>query len=270
MYIFLLSCYPFAMKKTVLSNDQTRIAYELSGKGETALLFIHGWLGNKSWWNSQRDFFQDRFLIAQMDLAGHGDSGKMRTTWTSKNYAQDIIAVAEDLSAKNIILVGHSMSGVFASEASLKIPNLKALVLVDTLKDLDQLITLEQANPLFDLYRKDFKATVENVLPQYLFAEGTPPDVKAQLQKEFLMNSPEFAITCIEPLYKTDVRDFAQKIKIPVRAINSDVGVTNKVNNRKYFLDYNYSLIEGVGHYPMLENPEQFNLALEKIIGELQ
>lgn len=257
------------MKKTVLSSDKTQISYEVSGKGETALLFVHGWLGNKRWWDSQRDFFSDKYLIAQMDLAGHGDSGRMRTKWTSENYAKDIIAVADDLSVKNIILVGHSMSGAYGTEAAVKIPNVKALILVDTLKDLDQLITLEQAAPLFDLYRKDFKATVENVLPQYLFAAGTPPDIKSQLQKEFLTNSPEFAITCIEPLYKTDVREFAKKLKIPVRAINSDVGVTNKTTNRKYFADYNYSLIEGVGHYPMLENPEKFNLALDSFLHEL-
>lgn len=257
------------MKKSVLSNDQTQITYEVSGIGETALLFTHGWLGNKSWWNSQRDFFLDKYLIAQMDLAGHGDSGKFRKDWTSKNYAEDIIAVAEDLPAQNIILIGHSMSGAYATEAALKIPNLKALILVDTLKDLDQMITLEQANPLFDLYLKDFKHTVYNVLPQYLFSTGTPPEVKAKLQDEFLSNSGEFAVKCLEALYKTDVRDFAKKIKVPVRAINSDVGITNKETNCKYFSDYNFSIIEGVGHYPMLEKPEVFNQALEKTLQDL-
>ncbi|MEA9357589.1 alpha/beta hydrolase [Bacteriovorax sp. PP10] len=257
------------MKKTVLSNDQTQISYEVSGNGETALLFVHGWLGNKRWWDSQRDFFSDKYLIVQMDLAGHGDSGRMRTKWTAENYAKDIVAVADDLSVKDIILVGHSMSGVYATEAAVKIPNVKALILVDTLKDLDQMITLEQAGQLFDLYRKDFKATVENVLPQYLFAKDTPPEVKTQLQNEFLTNSPDFAIKCIEPLYQTDARDFAKKLNIPVRAINSDVGVTNKQINRKYFADFNYSVIEGVGHYPMLEKPEEFNIALENYLREL-
>lgn len=256
------------MKKTVLSSDQTQISYEVSGKGETALLFVHGWLGNKRWWDSQRDFFQDKYLIAQMDLAGHGDSGRLRQNWTAENYAKDIIAVADDLSVRDIILVGHSMSGVYATEAAVKIPNVKALILVDTLKDLDQMITLEQAGQLFDLYRKDFKATVENVLPQYLFGKATPPEVKTQLQNEFLTNSPDYAIKCIEPLYKADAREFAIKLHIPVRAINSDVGVTNKQSNRKYFADFNYSLIEGVGHYPMLDKPEEFNLALEEFLNQ--
>lgn len=255
------------MKKTVLSSDQTLINYEVSGKGETALLFIHGWLGNKRWWDSQRDFFQDKYLIAQMDLAGHGESGKSRTDWSCKTYADDIVAVAKLLPAKNIILIGHSMSGVYATAAALQIPNIKALVVIDTMKDLDQQMTLDQAQFVHDMYLKDFKGTIENVIPQYLFVSTTPPEVIVQLQNEFLANSPQFAVDCIEPLYKTDVREYASQVKVSTRAINSNVLVTNHESNRKYFRDYDYSIIKGVGHYPMLENPKEFNLVLEKILS---
>lgn len=258
------------MKKTTLSNDQTEICYELTGNGETALLFAHGWLGSKQWWNSQRDYFSDKYLIAQLDLAGHGESGKTRTTWSSTTYADDIVAVARALPAKNIVVIGHSMSGLYATEAAIRIPNAKALIVVDTLKDLDQQMTLDQTTQLHDLYLKDFKFAIENVIPQYLFVETTPPEVRTQLQKEFISHGGEFAVKCIEPLYKTDAREFAPKLNIPVRAINSDVGVTNKDVNSKYFKDYDYSIIKGVGHYPMLENPKEFNLALEKILQELK
>lgn len=257
------------MKKTTQSNDLTQITYELSGQGDTALLFAHGWLGNKSWWTSQRDNFSNKFQIAQLDLAGHGESGKTRTDWSCTTYADDVVAVAKELPVKNIILIGHSMSGVFTTAAASRIPNLKALILVDTMKDLDQQFTMEQVAPLHNMYLKDFKATVENVIPQYLFVETTPPQVKAQLQKEFLTNSAQFAVDCIEPLYKTDVREYAPLVSVPVRAINSDVGPTNKEVNSKYFKDFDYSIIKGVGHYPMLENPKEFNLTLEKILQEL-
>lgn len=257
------------MKKSTLSDDQTEIFYELSGQGETALLFAHGWLGNKQWWNNQKEYFSDKYLIAQLDLAGHGESGKTRQTWSSTTYADDIVAVARELPTKNVIVIGHSMSGVYATEAAIRIPNAKALILVDTLKNLDQQMTLDQTTQLHDLYLKDFKFAIENVIPQYLFVETTPPEVKAQLQKEFISHGGELAVKYIEPLYKTDVRPFAEKVTIPVRAINSDVGVTAKDINKKYFKDYDFSIVKGVGHYPMLENPGEFNLALEKILQKL-
>lgn len=258
-----------SMKTTTLSKDQTQISYELSGKGDTALLFAHGWLGNKHWWDLQRSYFSDSFQVAALDLAGHGDSGKTRTDWSSTSYADDIVAVAKALPVKNIILIGHSMSGAYSTEAALRIPNLKALILVDTLKDLDQQFTIEQMAPVLDLYRKDFNNAVLNMIPQYLFVETTPPDVKKQLQNEFLTHEANFAATCLEPLYKTDFRQYASQVKVPVRAINSDVGETSKINNSKYYQNFDYSIIKGVGHYPMLEKPEEFNLALDNFLKEL-
>src|SRR5690606_14270712 len=146
----------------------------------------------------------------------------------------------------------------------------KAIILVDTLKDLDQVFTSEQAETfLFSNYRKDFKSAVEDIMPQYLFVASTPPTVKQQLQNEFLENSSELAINALEPLYKMDIKHIAKKINIPVRAINSDATPTNIENNRKYLKDYDFMTITGTGHYPMLENAKKFNELLEKIIEEL-
>lgn len=257
------------MKKIVHSFDQTKIVYEYSGSGDTALLFVHGWLGNKRWWDSQRDYLSDKYLVAQMDLAGHGESERIRTNWSSSSYAADIVAVANDLPAKNIILIGHSMSGVYSTEALLSIPLVRGIILVDTLKDLDQMFTLEQASQFLDLYRTDFEFAVYNVLPQYLFSNGTPLTIKSQLQKEFLSHPPEFAAVALEPLYKTDVREFAHQVSVPVRAINSNVGDTNKTVNLKYFHNYDFKIINDVGHYPMLENPDAFNLALGEVLDDV-
>jgi pimeloyl-ACP methyl ester carboxylesterase len=66
-----------------------------------------------------------------------------------------------------------------------------------------------------------------------------------------------------------DIRKFAEQIDIPVRAINSDASPTNLQNNRKYFKDYNYTIISETGHYPMLEKPNEFNKILEEVINEL-
>lgn len=258
------------MEKYTQSSDGQKIHYKENGHGNTVLLFVHGWLGNAEWWNHQLDYFKDRYQIVQMDLAGHGQSDTSRKKWTSELYADDIKAVASQIDSKEIILVGHSMSGAYVLEAALKISNLKALILIDTVKDLDETYTEEQVEEfLFVHYRSDFKNAVENILPQYLFAEKTPADVRQKIQNEFLQNTPETAIDLLAPLYKTDFREAASKVTVPVRAINSDNSPTNIENNRKYLKDYNYTEIAGTGHYPMLENPEEFNRILENILQEL-
>lgn len=258
------------MEKYAQSSDGLKIHYKESGQGNISILFVHGWLGNAEWWNSQQDYFKEKYHIVQMSLAGHGKSDASRKDWSSELYAEDIKAVADQIDSSNIILVGHSMSGAYVLEAASKIPQTKALILIDTVKDLDETFTDEQVEEyLFAHYRSDFKNAVENILPQYLFVEKTPSDVREKLQNEFLQNTSEAAIELLRPLYKTDFREAASKVQVPVRAINSDNFPTNIDNNRKYLKDYNYVEIAGTGHYPMLESPEKFNQLLEQTIKEL-
>lgn len=258
------------MEKYTISSDGQKIYYKESGNGNTSLIFIHGWLGNTEWWADQQDFFQDKHHIIQMDLAGHGKSDSSREEWTSAGYADDMKAVADAVHSNEIILVGHSMSGAYVLQAALKIKNVKAVILIDTLKDLDESFTEEQAEQaMFTHYRHDFKNAVENILPQYLFAEKTPAQVKERLQQEFLQNTPEMAINLLKPLYKTDFREIAEHIDVPVIAINSDASPTHLENNRKYLKDYDYVTITETGHYPMLEKPEEFNTILENILKKL-
>ena len=85
----------------------------------------------------------------------------------SERYADDIKAVADAVNTQEIILVGHSMSGAYVLEASLKISKVKAIILIDTLKNSDESFTKEQTEEVLSQYRKDFKYTVENILPQF-------------------------------------------------------------------------------------------------------
>lgn len=60
------------------------------------------------------------------------------------------------------------MSGFYVLEASQGLPKVKALVLVDTLKNLDQIFTPQQAEELmFQHYRKDFANAVTMILFQW-------------------------------------------------------------------------------------------------------
>lgn len=258
------------MDKFITSSDGQAIHYCSTGEKKTALLFVHGWLGNAAWWNFQKEYFSRQYTIVQIDLPGHGLSDKSRINWSSKQYAEDIRTVAEEISCQNMVLVGHSMSGAYVLEASLMIKKVKAVVLVDTLKDMDKLMSVEQAEQfLFSSYKKDFPAAVTKMLPQYLFAANTPAVLKDQLQNEFLTSNADLAVKVIEPLYKMNTQEIAKQISIPIRAIYSSYTAANPDANRKYFRDYDFVTIPDCGHYPMLEKPEEFNQVLENILNSV-
>lgn len=258
------------MEKYAISTDSVKIHFLETGKGSVSLVFVHGWLGNGDWWSDQQAYFKDKYKIVQIDLGGHGKSGKSRTNWSSKQYADDINAVIRKIDTEQIILIGHSMSGAYVLEASIGSQKVKSIIIVDTLKDLAQKFTYEQAEEYqFTHYRNNFEFAVKNILPQYLFVDATPDLVKEKLQDEFLQNESDFAINALKPLYIMDVNKIAQLVTIPVRAINSDASPTNLNNNRIYLKDYDCKVITKTGHYPMLEKPDEFNEILNHLIEEL-
>lgn len=258
------------MDKYTISSDGSKIHYTETTQHPTTLVFVHGWLGNTHWWDAQKAYFETKYNIVQIDLGGHGQSDKSRQNWTSEQYADDIKAVVKQLDSSEIILIGHSMAGAYVLEASLDFPQVKAIILVDTLKDLDEDFTPEQAEEyMFSNYRKDFQFAIENIMPQYLFVEKTPENIKKQLQSEFLQNTPDLAINTLRPLYEMDIRTLAKQVDIPVRAINSDASPTALENNRKHIKNYDYKVITATGHYPMLEDPTTFNEILRQTLSEL-
>ena len=255
------------MDRFVTSTDGQRVHLAVSGSGAPALVLVHGWLGNGTWFDAQRAHLADRFTIVQVDLPGHGRSDKTRTAWSASQYADDIAAASAGFD--DVILVGHSMSGAYVCEAAPRIPQTRAVILVDTMKNLEQPMPPEQVAEVLALYRKDFRAAVENMLPKHLYSKDTPPEVRARIQAEFLAADPALAVAVIEPLYQMDLRETARRVTVPVRAINADFSPTNVEGNRRYFRDFAVETVARAGHYPMLERPADFNAALDRVLAQL-
>lgn len=254
------------------SADGVEIYYEVTGgsggsdHAETALVFVAGWMGNVRWWDAQRDAFAATHRVVTLDLAGHGKSGRDRETWTAQAYANDIAAVVRAVNAPRVILVGHSMSGAYVVLAAPQVERLAEVILVDTLKNLDETPPPEQIEQMFGIYRADYPTAVRTIARQFLFAPGTPKAVSDRLTGEFLQVSGDEAVRLLAPLYQFDVRDAARAVGVPVRAIDTDLHPHDVAANRKYFADYDCVTIPGFGHYPMLEAPEAFNAALRSQI----
>ena len=65
-----------------LSFDSERIAYDVVGKGKTALIFIHGWSCDGRYWQKQIPVFAKEYQVVTVDLAGHGHSSLDRSEFS--------------------------------------------------------------------------------------------------------------------------------------------------------------------------------------------
>jgi pimeloyl-ACP methyl ester carboxylesterase len=254
-----------------ISADGSEVHYEVSGAGEVALVLVHGWQGNARWWDAQRDALAGSYTIVAIDLVGHGQSSTERPAWTAEAYAEDIVAVVAAIAAPRVVLVGHSMSGAYVVAAAKAIDpaRLAAIVLVDTLKNLDQVYPREQREGMYAMYRADYAGAVATMLPKFLFAAGTPAAVRERLSAEFLRADGDTAVKLLAPLYEYDARPDASALRVPVRGIDTDLQPHDVAANRKYFADYALSTIPGFGHYPMLECPDDFTARLRATLADL-
>lgn len=61
----------------------------------------------------------------------------------------------------------------------------------------------------------------------------------------------------------------ARKLAVPLRAISGDLFPTDVDSVRKIKADFDAVVMRHMGHYPMLERPDEFNLHVADVIEEL-
>ncbi|MCP5002452.1 MAG: amino acid adenylation domain-containing protein, partial [Planctomycetes bacterium] len=248
---------------SVSSFDGVPICYRVDGSGNCALLFVHGLGCDQSYWSKQISYYASQYTVVTIDLAGHGKSGAERTQFTVEAFGQDVIAVANHLKLKKIVLVGHSLGGPVIIEVASLIPDLIiGMVGVDTLHNLEP----RPMNPdQIEAYTEAFHAT-----------RGTPedlmntfdPGLSAYISEKKLTDPPEVIngafkemVCYLQTMIKT------KKVPAPLVLINfSDWVPTNLEVARRYGVEV--KLINGKGHFPMIEESGTFNRLLDETLSQ--
>jgi pimeloyl-ACP methyl ester carboxylesterase len=59
------------------------------------------------------------------------------------------------------------------------------------------------------------------------------------------------------------------EIRVPIRAVNGDKFPTNLEANRRHMPGFEAAIVTGSGHYPMLEDPAGFGVALDRMLSSV-
>ena len=267
---FALPTQTGATTGNVPASDGVPINYAVQGKGDVALVFVHCWGCNRHLWDNQVAEFSKQYQVVTIDLPGHGESGKERKTWSVESYGDDVKTVVTKLKLKRVVLVGSSMGGPIALEAGKRMPDrVVAIVPVDTLQNVETKLPPEQVEGVLNQLRADFKGTTTALMNQFFFSSSTPDAVKTRVLADMHSLNPETAIAILKGIFAYDSAPALKEVKVPIRAINSDLTLTNLEVNRKYAPQFDVVIIKGTGHYPMLEDPARFNTMLSDILQKL-
>ena len=256
-------------KHQVLSEDKVTISYAVHGKGEPALVFVHGWCCDRRYWSYQEPYFARKYRVVTIDLAGHGLSGLGRRNWTIEAFGGDVVAVIEKLNIERAILIGHSMGGPVIIEAARRMPDrVVGLVGVDTLHNVETRYPEEQIEDFIAGFQEDFKENTQEFVRD-MFPSGSDPNIVEKIVEDMSSAPPWVGIGALRGYFHYDVTEALKQVKFPIYCINTDLLETNVEANRRHAVSFDVKLMPGRGHFIMIEDPDTFNRLLDEVIGEL-
>ena len=261
-------------KKPEIENQGVRIDYTDTEKGDTTLLFVHGWCINKTYWSDQVSYFKRSYRVVTIDLPGFGQSGKNQKKWDVNAFGKDVSAVIQQLKLKNVILVGHSMAGDIIVQAAINTPEqVIGLVGVDNFKNLriDSKLTKkdsEDYKKAVDSLRHDFKRIAFDYFKHDLFYKTTSKAIRVRILNDVAHADPNIAADCME-LSNFDEFVALTRTKKKLCLINSDVKPTVITGFKAKGIPFQIWYIHDTGHFPMVEKPQEFNALLSDAIRKI-
>lgn len=255
--------------RMTLSPDSIPIAYEVHGEGSPALVFVHGSSCDRSYWAAQIEPFSRDFRVVAVDLAGHGESGLGRETYSMASFGADIAVVVEDLALERVILVGHSMGGDVIAEAARLLPGrVEGLIWVDTYKRLGTYRTPEQLEGRLASLRADF-VTGMRAIVHGMFPADADPELVEWVANDMSSAPPEVALDALRHALSFDrvMPGLLAELDLPLVAINAAEPATDVESLERH--GAKVLLMPGVGHFLMMEDPEGFDPLLREAIQRI-
>ena len=109
----------------------SELGYDLGGAGDPALLFLHGWCCDRTFFAPQFDYFSATHRVVSVDLPGCGESA-VPSEYSIEAFASEVGELAGALGLGRAVVFGHSLGALIALVLAQQTPQfVAAVVMVD-------------------------------------------------------------------------------------------------------------------------------------------
>lgn len=243
------------------------------GTGREAIVLVHGWSGATSVWRFQVPELAKRARVIALDLPGHGASDKPETAYSMDFFAGAVEAVMLDAGVDRAVLVGHSMGTPVIRRFLHHYPD-KTLALVAVDGALQNLYSGMLDPLIVQLRQPGYKDLAGKFIASMFPNPGTEALRDATLATT-LATPQHVLVGSFEGMRDPEIwKD--DPIRVPLLVVNAKSPYWTPeyvAYVRKLAPQVDYRVIEGPGHFLMLEKPQEFNAALldflarQKLLG---
>ena len=269
------------MARDVLIRNNVKVF----GKGTQPMLFAHGFGCDQNMWRFVTPAFEDDYRIVLFDYVGSGKSDLQAYSperYSSLDgYTEDVLDVCAALDLKDVIFVGHSVSGVVGMLASIRAPERFArLILVGPspryINDPPGYVGgFERADivGLLDVMEKNYIGWA-NFLAPVVMKNGERPELAHELEESFCSTDPKIARRFAEATFFSDNREDLARVTVPslIMQCSEDAIAPLAVGDylSRHLPASTLRVLKATGHCPHMSHPEETIAVIKEYLKEFK
>lgn len=263
------------MPMTYHTTDGANIHYLDIGQGQPVLL-LHGLGSCGDDWSLQIKALQDDYRVIAPDFRGHGGSSAPDGQFSIAQFADDMLALIDNLGLKDVHVAGLSLGGMVAFEmATRPNANLRSLTIVNSGPHmlLDRFAVKLTYYFRLSAIRVAGLPRLGKIISQKLF----PDDDQQALRDLFVrrmsaMNSHAY-IRTLKAITSWSVLNKLGQIRCKTLVISADKDYTSVDEKKRYtdlIPDAELKVVENSRHATPLDQPEKLNDLLKQFLCEFK
>ncbi len=261
---------------STLSINGIKLAYDNVGQGEP-LLLIHGIYSSRRQWVPQVAQLKSKYRVITCDLRGHGQSSASTDSYSVKLFADDLVAMLDELGIDRVICCGHSFGGLVAQEMAISHPErVRGIILAETMYGVSSTPWEAAWSTWMNIWLPQTLG-VENYVKMiaYFFGMYTPEGAA------YIMSEAERHLTdqqnqqnIMQASLKFDSRWRLHQITCPTLLLVGQLPHVPLIwlHNWEMYWRIGYAkltFIPHAGHMLFWDNPDAFNQAIDDFVAEL-
>ena len=278
--------FSVAEQFVLTTSDGTRLVLYRDGPRDNTkptILFLHGYALCSPIWAHQFDLLRDTHDVIAMDLRGHGASSVGEDGITLAAFADDVYETMNQLELEDVVLVGHSTGGVMAMSylnryAEHASHHVRGLCLVSTLAHppYHHMENISEALAKFSLtgHAFHFLSDIPLIgfpLARYALGNKASNAVVEFVRRCIVSTDRDVCIKVLQMLAEFNFLSTLEQFVAPSAVIvgtSDPVTPLSDAEKVARALGTTEIIINGVGHCPMLESPDEFNTALIEFLDK--
>ena len=269
----------FQVAVDILKRNNVKV----SGRGTQPMLFAHGFGCDQNMWRFVAPAFEEDYRVVLFDYVGSGKSDLRAYDparySTLGGYARDVLEVCEALRLRDVVFVGHSVSGVVGLLASIEEPRLFSRVVmvgpspcyINDPPDYRGGFERADIEGLLELMEHNYIGWA-NFLAPVVTKNPERPELARELEESFCSTDPRIARRFAEATFLSDNRGDLRRVRVPslIMQCSEDAIAPAEVGDylARHLPHSTLRVLEATGHCPHMSHPEETIRVIKEYLGD--